>query len=158
MLMRGHREHDARLQELISDPTITKGILWPGPDALTPQQLQQLAAEQTEGRLAVIALDATWDNANRMKSKFPADVPQLQIPLDLALSHGSQGSLFAPLRKYSKAAQGRVCTLEAVAAALLALEPEGVGEEMYEGLLNNLKMKVDAMRRQKNMATVYDTV
>jgi len=51
-----------------------------------------------------------------------------------------------------------VCTLEAVAAALLALEPEGVGEEMYEGLLNNLKMKVDAMRRQKNMATVYDTV
>jgi DTW domain-containing protein YfiP len=160
MLMRGHKDHDARLQQLMSDPTITKAILWPGPQGLTPQQLQQRAAEQTQGRLAVIALDSTWDNANRMRSKLPPDVPQLQLPPDLALSHGSEGSLFAPLRKYSKEAyaQGRVCTLEAVAATLLALEPDGVGEEMYEGLLNNLKVKVDAMRRQKNMATVYDTL
>eukprot|EP00879_Flechtneria_rotunda_P009156 GHRR01009586.1.p1 GENE.GHRR01009586.1~~GHRR01009586.1.p1 ORF type:complete len:214 (+),score=103.47 GHRR01009586.1:997-1638(+) len=65
-------------------------------------------------------------------------------------------SLFRPLRKYrGKVDQnGRVCTLEAVAAALLALEGD---QEMYQGLLFNLKLKVDAMRRQKHMPEVYST-
>jgi hypothetical protein len=42
------------------------------------------------------------------------------------------------LRKYRGNAEvnGRVCTLEAVAAALLALEGD---EDMYQGLLHNLK-------------------
>lgn len=63
-------------------------------------------------------------------------------------------SLFRGIRKYNgKAADnGRVSTLEAVAAALLALEGD---EAMYEGLLYNLKLKVDAMRHQKHMPLVY---
>lgn len=66
-------------------------------------------------------------------------------------------SLFRPLRKYNGdlAETGRVCTMEAVAAALLALEGNN---EMYEGLLYNLKLKVDAMRRQKHVAEVYGTL
>lgn len=63
-------------------------------------------------------------------------------------------SLFRPLRKYkgNAAENGRVCTLEAVAGALFALEGD---QDMYDGLLYNLKLKVDAMRRQKHMAEVY---
>lgn len=65
-------------------------------------------------------------------------------------------SLFRPLRKYHGNAteNGRVCTVEAVAAALLALEGDA---DMYEGLLYNLKLKVDAMRRQKHVGEVYGT-
>lgn len=67
---------------------------------------------------------------------------------------GERVSLFRGVRKYhGKAAEnGRVSTLEAVAAALLALEGD---EDMYQGLLHNLKLKVDAMRQQKHMPLVY---
>lgn len=67
---------------------------------------------------------------------------------------GERVSLFRPVRKYHGKAEsnGRVSTLEAVAAALLALEGD---EGMYEGLLHNLKLKVDAMRAQKRMPPVY---
>jgi DTW domain-containing protein YfiP len=69
---------------------------------------------------------------------------------------GQPASLFRPLRKYqgNAAQNGRVCTLEAVAGALLALEGD---EAMYDGLLHALKLKVDAMRRQKHMGEVYGT-
>lgn len=65
-------------------------------------------------------------------------------------------SIFRGVRKYhGKAAEnGRVSTLEAVAAALLALEGD---EGVYQGLLYNLKLKVDAMRHQKHMPPVFGT-
>lgn len=67
---------------------------------------------------------------------------------------GERVSLFRGVRKYhGKASEnGRVSTLEAVAAALLALEGD---EGMYAGLLHNLMLKVDAMRQQKHMPLVY---
>lgn len=73
-----------------------------------------------------------------------------------AASSQASHSLFRPLRKYHGNAteNGRVCTLEAVAAALLALEGD---VSMYEGLLYNLMLKVDAMRRQKHVGEVYGT-
>lgn len=81
----------------------------------------------------------------------------LKLPPALALpaqQQQCQQSLFAPIRKYhgDAAANGRVCTLEAVAAALLALEGD---RATYDGLLDALKLKVDAMRRQKHMTPVY---
>lgn len=48
----------------------------------------------------------------------------------------------------------RVSTLEAVAALLYCLEGS---EELHQGLLNNLKLKVDAARQQKGMPAVYGT-
>jgi hypothetical protein len=67
---------------------------------------------------------------------------------------GEAVSLFRGIRQYhgSAAATGRVSTLEAVAAALLALEGD---EEMYTNMLYNLALKVDAMRQQKHMPLVY---
>jgi DTW domain-containing protein YfiP len=157
MRMRGYQPHDQAIAALLADPTYTVAVLWPGANAVTPQQLQQVAQEKSGGRVAIIALDATWDNAKRMQRKVPEGTLQLTLPPDLSLNHGGAASLFAPLRKYSVDAQtsGRVCTLEAVAAALLALEPPGSREALYQGLLHNLKIKVDAMRRQKNMEEVY---
>lgn len=277
MLMRGHKEHDEQLQALLEDPAYTCAMLWPGEDALEPQQLLELS-QQRGTRIALIALDGTWDCARKMKSRFPPGLLMLRVPPHLALpdaarqrqqqweeqqqqgqqQHQQQGqpeqpqqqvqlehpgqqhqpqqqqdaaaerepcpvptvdsrgrdaqhataadaaassssssprsrsssadgrsigascsasnsstlgisakhhhqhfqgqpaSLFRPLRKYqgNAAANGRVCTLEAVAGALLALEGDAA---MHEGLLHALKLKVDAMRRQKHMAEVYGT-
>jgi DTW domain-containing protein YfiP len=160
MLMRGYQPHDQQIAALLEDPSYTVAVLWPGANAVTPQQLQQVAQEKSGGRIAIIALDASWGNAERMQRKIPKGTLQLTLPPDLSLTHGGQASLFAPLRKYSVDAQtsGRVCTLEAVAAALLALEPPGSRQGLYEGLLHNLKIKVDAMRAQKNMDLVYDVL
>jgi DTW domain-containing protein YfiP len=237
----------------VSCPTAT--LQWPADDALEPQQLLELA-QQRGTRIALIALDGTWDCARKMKSRYPPGLLMLKVPPHLALpdasrqrqqqweqqqqqqqqrpeqqqadpeastgvqaqpqgvaagseagaavdpaatstsstpsssrsrsssangrvsggsnstsntdtngiSHkhhhqhfqGQPASLFRPLRKYqgNAAQNGRVCTLEAVAGALLALEGD---EAMYDGLLHALKLKVDAMRRQKHMEEVYGT-
>lgn len=42
-----------------------------GADSLLPEELQALANEQTSGRIAVIALDATWQGARRMRCAYP---------------------------------------------------------------------------------------
>lgn len=65
LLMKGHKDHDLRLQQLLTDPHYTCAILWPGEGALEPHELQQLAAERSKGRIAVIAVDATWDGRFR---------------------------------------------------------------------------------------------
>lgn len=241
-------------------------VQWPGDDALAPQQLLELA-QQRGTRIALIALDGTWDCARKMKSRYPPGLLMLKVPAHLALpdasrqrqqqweeqqqqqqpeqpleqrqqqvplqqqqhtafdleagavqpaeerggeaqqagaadaaansmsstpssrsrssstagrssskcgnasnsdtlgvSHkhhhqhfqGQPASLFRPLRKYqgNAAQNGRVCTLEAVAGALLALEGDVA---VHDGLLHALKLKVDAMRRQKHMEEVYGT-
>eukprot|EP00877_Chromochloris_zofingiensis_P003081 jgi/Chrzof1/12774/Cz07g07040.t1 len=155
MLMRGHLEHDRRLQQLFSDPTLTTAVLWPGQGSLSPSELLAVAAQRSNGKIALVAVDATWSNANRMRKSYPANALQLQLPPDMVLQAGQTKSLFNPLRKYANAkASGRVCTLEAIAAALLALEGDG---KLYAGLLHNLKLKVDAMLRQKSKPCEYDT-
>lgn len=50
---------------------------------------------------------------------------------------------------------GRVSTLEAVAALLFYLEGDAA---VYQGLLDALKVKVDAVRLQKNVPAVYGTM
>ncbi|KAF8071128.1 hypothetical protein HT031_001210 [Scenedesmus sp. PABB004] len=192
LLMRGHRPHDERLAELLNDGA-TVAMLWPGPDALEPEQLRALADERSGGRIVLLAIDATWDGARRMKGKYPPSVLTLRLPAHMVLPgagergarEGADGaaagggggtggagrapvsvkdvppaggaSLFSPLRKYAGSAAERVCTAEAVASALLALEgPSPASSDMAQALLHNLKLKVNAMRAQKHMATVYD--
>lgn len=74
LLMRGHAPHDAQLAALLSDPSITTALLWPGEGALEPQELLALARERTGGRIALVAVDATWGCALRMRRKYPAGV------------------------------------------------------------------------------------
>ena len=52
----------------------------------------------------------------------------------------------------------RVSTLEAVAALLRELEGGAEGHAVYQGLLDSLRVKVDAMCVQKNRPPAYNTV
>lgn len=206
LLLRGHAPHDERLAKLLADGNSTPVLLWPDENALTPEELRQLADAQSGGHVTLVALDASWDGARRMRSHFPPGVRTLRLPPGLALpgaaedehvgssaggggsgsaagrgsmAHGLHGgggdnqqqlpmltdeagvrvSLLRPLRKYPHAHKtGRVSTLEAVAAALLALEDDGANTVLYAGLLRNLTLKVDAARRQKHMPEIFHTM
>ncbi|GLC45797.1 hypothetical protein PLESTM_001780800 [Pleodorina starrii] len=154
ILLYGHPEHDARMRDILADPSSTTALLWPGSDSLLPAQLNAIAEEQTGGRVTVVALDATWSNARRMHGWFPKGTLTVRLPPESTLKENKL-SLLRPVRKYrGDLESGRVSTVEAVASLLYELEGD---EAMYRGLLENLKIKVDACRLQKNRSMVYDT-
>ncbi|GIL49541.1 hypothetical protein Vafri_5895 [Volvox africanus] len=154
ILLYGHPDHDVRLREILNDTTYTTALLWPGADSLLPEQLNALAEERTGGRITVVALDATWGNARRMQGWFPKETLTVRLPPESTLKENKL-SLLRPVRRYrGDLESGRVSTVEAVATLLYELEGD---EAMYRGLLDNLKVKVDACRLQKNRTLVYDT-
>ncbi|KXZ53404.1 hypothetical protein GPECTOR_7g1300 [Gonium pectorale] len=154
ILLYGYPDHDRRLRELLADTSRTTALLWPGADSLLPEQLSALADERTGGRLTVVALDATWGNARRMQGWFPKGTLTVRLPPESTLKENKL-SLLRPVRRYrGDLENGRVSTVEAVASLLYELEGD---EAMYRGLLDNLKIKVDACRLQKNRSLVYDT-
>jgi len=156
LLLKGYKDHDAQLTALFADPTITTAILWPGERSILPSELKAIADAKTGGRIAVVAVDATWDGAMRMKCSYPPDALHVKLPPNSALAH-SPVSLLSPVRKYRGDLEnnGRVSTLEAIAALMCELEGDlGVRDTM----LHNLRIKVDAMLIQKNRETVYGTV
>ena len=65
-----------------------------------------------------------------------------------------RGSLLAPVRKYAghPEAEGRCSTFEATVALFRAL---GLPGEECKALLENVKVKVDAVLAQKNMPSAY---
>lgn len=71
LLLRGHAPHDEQLAALLADPHYTTALLWPGEGALEPAQLQELAQARSGGRIALVAIDATWGCAVKMQRKFP---------------------------------------------------------------------------------------
>jgi hypothetical protein len=71
LLLRGHAPHDEQLSALLADPDYTTALLWPGEDALEPHQLQELAAARSNGRIALVAIDATWNCAIKMRRRLP---------------------------------------------------------------------------------------
>jgi DTW domain-containing protein YfiP len=71
LLLHGHAPHDAALAALLADDSVTTALLWPGPDALEPSALADLAAQRSGGRIALVAIDATWDGAARMRRRYP---------------------------------------------------------------------------------------
>ncbi len=99
MLLKGLPEHDALLQKLVDDPSHTVAVLWPGDDAILPDELRRIAKERTEGRVAVVAVDATWANARKMKSSYPANMLLVKLPADMTLQDNKKSLLF-PVRKY----------------------------------------------------------
>jgi len=157
ILIKGYKPHDARVHEMIEDQSHTTAILWPGADSISCSELKQIADERTKGRIAVIAVDATWNNAMRMRSFYPDDTLQVKLAPDSPLIIAQRTSLLSPVRKYrgDKVKTGRVSTLEAIAALLYELEGD---EEVADTLLDNLRMKVDACRVQRNKPSVYGTL
>ncbi|KAG2491562.1 hypothetical protein HYH03_010131 [Edaphochlamys debaryana] len=154
VLLYNYPDHDTRLRELLADPTRTTALLWPGADSLLPSELSAIARERTGGCVTVVALDATWSNARRMQGWFPRGTLTVKLPAESTLKENKL-SLLRPVRRYrGDLESGRVSTVEAVASLLLELEGD---EALYRGLLDNLKIKVDACRLQKNRTLVYDT-
>ncbi|EFJ43208.1 hypothetical protein VOLCADRAFT_121460 [Volvox carteri f. nagariensis] len=154
ILLYGHPDHDVAMREILNDTSRTTALLWPGSDSLLPEGLAALAGQRTEGRITVVALDATWGNARRMQGWFPKGTLTVRLPPESTLKENKL-SLLRPVRRYrGDLESGRVSTVEAVASLLYELEGD---EAMYRGLLDNLKIKVDACRLQKNRTLVYDT-
>ena len=113
-----------------------------------------------------IAIDGTWKNARNMLKRLPEDrVVLVSLPPEAFrfvrdANAGMDGamdgaSLLAPVRKYAGAPEGRTSTFEACVALLRAL---GVDEETCKAQLENVKIKVDAVKVQKSMAPVYEKV
>eukprot|EP00195_Chlamydomonas_chlamydogama_P001132 CAMPEP_0202920514 /NCGR_PEP_ID=MMETSP1392-20130828/76892_1 /ASSEMBLY_ACC=CAM_ASM_000868 /TAXON_ID=225041 /ORGANISM="Chlamydomonas chlamydogama, Strain SAG 11-48b" /LENGTH=278 /DNA_ID=CAMNT_0049614011 /DNA_START=278 /DNA_END=1114 /DNA_ORIENTATION=+ len=157
ILMRGFRPHDAQVVELLADSSITTAILWPGANSISCSELKRIADERTGGRMAVIAVDASWRGARAMKGFYPKDTLHVAIGPDNPIISGQTVSLLAPIRKYrgDKSGNGRVSTLEAIAALLYELEGD---EALAASMLDNLRIKVDACRIQKGRPTAYGTI
>jgi len=157
VLIKGHKEHDNTLQDILQDPGNLVAMLWPGGGALEPGQLVERVAQHPGKRLVVIVIDATWKAATNMAHRLPGGVCKVVMPPGASLfAEGYSVSLLSPIRMYrgSFEESGRVSTLEAVAALLCAL---GEPTEIRDGLLQNLKVKVDSMLVQKGLPTVYGT-
>jgi len=112
-----------------------------------------------------IAIDGTWKNARNMLKRLPEDrVVLVSLPpealrfvrdANAGIGATDGASLLAPVRKYAGAPEGRTSTFEACVALLRAL---GVDEETCKAQLENVKIKVDAVKVQKSMAPVYEKV
>lgn len=129
------------LHHMVATANGSAALLQPSPQDSTQQPADTLSSASNGSSAAAAAADG-------------AEAPRRPKGHKHTPAAGERVSLFRGIRKYNgKAADnGRVSTLEAVAAALLALEGD---EVMYEGMLHNLKLKVDAMRHQKHMPLVY---
>ena len=119
-------------------------------------------------------MDATWNSARKMVSRIPASVPRVSVPAEAfqALAKRvpplpTHDSLLGPVRKYDARAKikgaeknkngmdsGRRSTFEAVLASLLAVG--ALDEDACAALLRNVKVKVNAVLRQKHMPEAYD--
>jgi hypothetical protein len=108
-----------------------------------------------------------------MVSRIPASVPRVSVPAEAfqALAKRvpplpTHDSLLGPVRKYDARAKkkgaennvvmdsGRRSTFEAVLASLLAVG--ALDEDACAALLRNVKVKVNAVLRQKHMPEAYD--
>ena len=132
-----------------------------------------------------VAVDATWNSARKMVSRIPVSVPRVGVPADAFEALAARvpplpthDSLLGPVRKYdarkgaasealkgkeqerralgSSGAEGsgRRSTFEAVLASLLAVG--ALDEDACAALLRNVKVKVNAVLRQKHMPEAYD--
>lgn len=155
LLMRGHKDHDARLCELLQSPDMSPCILWPGQDALTPAQFKERVGLDDARRVVVITPDASFRCARKMVAKYPADIPRVGLSSESVLK-GSRNSLLYPVRQYggSEYETGRVSTLEAVAAFLLEL---GEDQHVADVMLHNMKTKMDQVLLQQGKKAIYGT-
>jgi hypothetical protein len=116
-----------------------------------------------------------------MVSRIPSSVPRVSVPAEAFQALAARvpplpthDSLLGPVRKYDAREKkqkdqtpgtpspsrdgagdsGRRCTFEAVLASLLAVG--ALDEDACASLLRNVKVKVNAVLRQKHMPEAYD--
>ena len=160
VLLRGQSDHDKRLQSIFDDPSSTVAVLFPGEQAISPAELKDLANAKTNGKITVIAVDATWRNAVRLKQSYPPGLIQVKLDAKSPIIRNQSQSLLYPVRKYAgEESLGRVSTLEAVASLLIELRGtlDDGGRSVEEVMLGNLRMKVDACCIQKSMQPPYSS-
>ena len=138
------------------------------------------ANEKNETGWMLVAVDATWNSARKMVSRIPSSVPRVSVPAEAFQALAARvpplpthDSLLGPVRKYDAREKkkkdqplstspsrdgagdsGRRCTFEAVLASLLAVG--ALDEDACASLLRNVKVKVNAVLRQKHMPEAYD--
>ena len=171
LLVAGNRDHEDRLRRLCEERKGRVAVLWPR-DAVDARDIARDAplagaderarddgdATQTDDGWTFVAIDGTWNCARKMLARFPPGVARVSIPPEAFAALGSDapagGSLLAPVRKYAghPEAEGRCSTFEATVALFRAL---GLPGEECKALLENVKVKVDAVLAQKNMPSAY---
>ena len=149
-------------------------------DAKSPRHRLDRAADARVG-WTFVAVDATWNSARKMVSRIPSSVPRVSVPAEAFQALAARvpplpthDSLLGPVRKYDAREKkqkdqtpgtpsssrdgagdsGRRCTFEAVLASLLAVG--ALDEDACASLLRNVKVKVNAVLRQKHMPEAYD--
>ena len=184
LLVAGLAEHEARLERVLRENEGRVAVLWPRPTMAFAEIRERMrdareTADSTNNRASdarvgwtFVAVDATWNSARKMVSRIPASVPRVSVPAEAfqALAKRvpplpTHDSLLGPVRKYDARARGaekndgkndsgRRSTFEAVLASLLAVG--ALDEDACAALLRNVKVKVNAVLRQKHMPEAYD--
>jgi hypothetical protein len=160
----------AEIKEMLSNDAKRGGI-----------EADTSANEKNATGWTLIAIDATWNSARKMVSRIPSSVPRVSVPAEAFQALAARvpplpthDSLLGPVRKYDAREKkqkdqtpgtpsssrdgagdsGRRCTFEAVLASLLAVG--ALDEDACASLLRNVKVKVNAVLRQKHMPEAYD--
>ena len=160
----------AEIKEMLSNGAVNGGI-----------EADTSANEKNATGWTLIAVDATWNSARKMVSRIPSSVPRVSVPAEAFQALAARvpplpthDSLLGPVRKYDAREKkqkdqtpgtpsssrdgagdsGRRCTFEAVLASLLAVG--ALDEDACASLLRNVKVKVNAVLRQKHMPEAYD--
>lgn len=153
LCLKGHKEHEARLQDVYDDPNTAKCVLWPGETALSVSEFKKLVAASGQQNVAVLVPDGSFRGARKMASKYPAEYPRVKLS-PMSVLEGKKVCLMGPVRKYggSEEETGRVSTLEAVAAFLVEM---GESADVTEALKRNMRLKMDLVLKQKHRPMVY---
>ena len=109
--LRGLDDDMAYLHQVLSDSTRTVAVLWPGEGARQPEQIRELAARETEGRVTLVALDATWKQARSLHADIRQQYPHIKR-VTLPEHVIPKRSLLAPARNYRGDDAVRICTAE----------------------------------------------
>lgn len=63
-------------------------------------RLQERAARETDGRLTLVAVDATWNGARSLVGGYDEGIIKVQLEASNVFCDNDGQSLMAPLRKY----------------------------------------------------------
>lgn len=164
----GVREQEARLADEVAEAGSRAAVLWPGPDAVPISDFARSLGAAGGAAALLVAVDGTWSGARKLLGRLPAGVTRVALPQPpppaaaSGASSASPGSppqptashsLLRPVRKYGGDAADRVCTFEAVVAAVRCLGC--VDDDQRARLLRGLLLKVDALLRFRSRRPVY---
>ena len=166
LLVSGVPAHDEELQRLCMLPTTA--LLWPAPDACSPQELlcslATASADDSDGTsgdcqrhrptpcLDLVVLDGTWNQARHMARSLPTCVRKVVVDC----SH-MRSTFGTRVRKQGAAREeaGRVSTLEAYAHLALAL---GDARDEVCRLAGHMEVLISALPHQRPAAAAADDV